>query len=130
MKKIELIEFFKKYGIEHEGMNYQEMLKYYKEKGDEIMKPKPAYKQENFISVEEEKEEEKKDDFETYREKLMVKIVELMKQLRGKSNCTQHQLSTMFRLYNQYYKRAESPTCTPCVSKVYQQLKKISKKYM
>jgi len=61
----------------------------------------------------------------TERELLRVEIIELMAQLKGRTNGTRGEIDKMFRLYNKYFKRVDNPNCGSCVARVYEALKKI-----
>lgn len=65
----------------------------------------------------------------TIRAKLIVEIIEFMNNIKGKTRASQEEIKLMFHLYNNFYKRAESPKCQVCIGNVHSKLKMIHKKY-
>ena len=122
MKKIEIIEFLNENNVNYDkDLSYHKLLKVY---NDYLIEREKFETEEVIIK----KELTQSEQFELYRKKLYKKIYILMGELQGKSNCNQKQLADMFRLYNSYYKRADSPSCSPCVARVFNTLKKLVKK--
>lgn len=68
-------------------------------------------------------------DTDVLRNQLIKDILELMSELKGKVRGTPEEIKIMFSLYNNFYKRNESPGCSQCVGNVYQKLLNIYKKY-
>ncbi len=60
------------------------------------------------------------------RAELFPEIVEIMKELKGRSSASHDELRRMFSLYNRFYLRNDSPSCGACVSRIWQTFKKIT----
>lgn len=63
------------------------------------------------------------------REKLIIDIIKLMGELRGKTKGTPQEIKKMFELYNNFYKRSETPACSICIGNVHAKMMSIYKKY-
>lgn len=65
----------------------------------------------------------------TIRERLVIEIVSFMASIKGKTKGTPQEINKMFELYNNYYKRSESPGCSICIGNVHAKMMDIYKKY-
>ena len=63
------------------------------------------------------------------RQNLIRKICILMAELKGKVRGSDDEIRQLFNLYNNFYKRNDSPGCSQCVSNVYSKLRAIYIKY-
>ncbi len=114
MKKNEMIKNLEDKGIDVPDLKWKEFQIYYKEKMEtEQPEPEPVI--------------DTRTKLQKDRDELFPQIVDLMKQLKGKTNATREELDEMFRLYNRFYLRNDKPTCGTCVSRVWQTFKKITK---
>jgi hypothetical protein len=52
-----------------------------------------------------------------------------MVELKGKVRGSDEEIRQLFNLYNNFYKRNDSPGCSQCVSNVYSKLRAIYIKY-
>lgn len=134
MKKIEMIKLLEDNGYEDvEEMNWSDLQKFYKEKEPFFQLPlrKPDEKDvEENLERKIEKQPDLRTPLEKRRAELYPEIIDIMRQLKGKSRATQGELREMFRLYNAFYLRADSPTCGACVGRVWQTFTKITKGHL
>jgi hypothetical protein len=68
-------------------------------------------------------------DQDVIKNNLIKDIINLMNELKGRTRGTGEEIKTMFMLYNNFYKRNDSPSCPSCVNNVYTKLFNIYKKY-
>ena len=63
------------------------------------------------------------------KEKLIIDIVKFMESIKGRTKGTPQEIKIMFDLYNNYYKRSETPVCSICVGNVHAKMLAIYKKF-
>lgn len=132
MTKQEMIKKLEAEGIDVPDLKWGPLQKFYKEKMDELTPPvifsKPTEESvEEVLEKHIERNPDKRTPLEIARGDLFPKIVDLMNRLKGRSNATHGELNEMFSLYNQFYLRADSPTCGSCVGRVFSTFKKMCK---
>lgn len=124
IKKQEMIDTLVKWGIDPEGLDYNQIRKTY-------TKTKTIIAENAEVNNEGTKVESviEKEDQLSIRDRLIVEIVEFMDTIKDKIRGTDAEVKLMFNLYNNFYKRNESPGCSVCVGNVYKKMMNIYKKY-
>jgi len=134
LKKQEIIKHLIDNGYEDvEEMNWSDLQKFYKEKEPFFQLPlrKPDEKDvEETLERKIEKQPDLRTPLEKKRAELYPEIIAIMRELKGQSRATQGQLREMFRLYNAFYLRADSPSCGACVGRVWTTFSKITKGHL
>lgn len=124
MKKDEMIEVLKKYNINTDDMNYKEIQKLY---FAERKKGTFDLPQEDVVEHKDTDVNETTPD--SIRERLINDIIIFVDSMKGKTRGTPTEIRYMFSLYNNFYKRHESPNCAICIGNVFNKLKGVHKKY-
>lgn len=127
MKKNEIIEKLNEMNVKfNEDDTYNDLRKLLKEHElHSLEKPK----QKSIEKKIEKLQEEEKETLEQVRNRLYPEIKELMNNLKGRSNATNQEITKMFSLYNQFYLRNDSASCSSCVARVYNTFLKLIKKW-
>jgi LEA14-like dessication related protein len=66
---------------------------------------------------------------DTVQDKILEDIINLMSELQFKVRKSQTEINEMFRLYNLYFKRKESPSCSQCINNVWASMIRLYKNF-
>lgn len=131
MKKQEIYDNLKDRGYdEHEfiDLNWIELKKFYSQVVNKGFSSHPTTQQDVEERIERQLTRRELDDIRLKKERdeLIPKIKDFIKSINGKVNLSGSEISTMYNLYNKFYKRHDTPGCSICMARIYNALKKIS----
>lgn len=132
MTKEQMINNLGEYGItDIPQLKWHEFQKFYYHKIKEVGEMKIKKPDQKDVDENLERKIKKQPDTRTKLEKkraeLYPQIIDLMKRLKGRSSATQDELRELFKLYNAFYLRNDSPSCGACVARAYKSFEKMTK---
>lgn len=118
MKKVEVIKILKENMVHYtDDMTYWELMKEYKKwkKWNDETKDVDFFEE-----IKEETQVYTPEEFK--RKEILDEIINFMPSIVKKSKGTPSEISTMFRLYNSFYKAQEKSSCASCVGNVFNRM--------